>query len=109
MRFLLHGKSAAGLACDPDLLRRDPGEGLAARQVRAVCVFGTQNVFPRLLKHWIQRRPFFHEGWCGLMVMKRLESLLLCTEPDSGASTRPSPYEIEEYDPDTSDQRGDDV
>lgn len=34
------------------------------------------------------------------MVMKRLESLLLCTEPDSGASTRLSPNEIEEYDPD---------
>jgi len=31
---------AAGLACDPDLLRRDPGEGLTARRVRAVCVFG---------------------------------------------------------------------
>lgn len=36
---------AAGLACDPDLLRRDPGEGLTARRVRAVCAFGTQNVF----------------------------------------------------------------
>lgn len=37
-------ESAAGLACDPDLLRRDPGEGLTARRVRAVCVFGVPNL-----------------------------------------------------------------
>lgn len=47
---------AAGLACDPDLLRRDPGDRLAARRVRAVCAFGDNSPFRGFLKLLIQLR-----------------------------------------------------
>lgn len=63
---------AAGLACDPDLLRRDPGDRLAARQVRAVCAFGDNSPFRGFWKLLISA-PALRLG--GLMVMKRSESL----------------------------------